>query len=119
MKTKILVWLLILSGISTSCTYTHMSRIIKGDDKKMNGGFEIVKESLPVNWYFYSPETVPEGDFDIIVDAANFKEGKKSVKFLVRKCTSVGGRYSPGLFNNFNAKPDETYKGSGQSLSST
>ena len=87
-----------------------MSRIIKGDDKKMNGGFEIVKESLPVNWYFYSPETVPEGDFDLIVDTTNFKEGKKSVKFLIRKCTSVGGRYSPGLFNNFNAKPDETYK---------
>ena len=87
-----------------------MSQRIQGDNDKMNGGFEIVKENLPVNWYFYSPETVPEGDFDIIVDTVNFKEGKQSLKFLVRKCSSIGSRLSPGFFGSFITMPNETYK---------
>jgi len=54
--------------ILTACG--KMSTMIKGDDNKMNGGFEIVKQNLPVNWTFYSPETVPSGDFKIIIDKA-------------------------------------------------
>lgn len=95
--------LLILSGCSPG------SQMVQDDNRKMNGGFEIVKENLPVNWYFYSPETVAEGDFDIIVDTVHFKEGKQSLKFLVRKCSSIGGRLSPGFFGSFITQPDETY----------
>lgn len=82
---------------------------IEGEDNKMNGSFETVKKSLPVNWHFYSPEKVPDSDFEIISDTNELKEGNKSLKFLVRKCTPYGGWYSPGFFQDFNALHNETY----------
>jgi hypothetical protein len=84
--------------------------MIKGDNNKMNGGFEIVKQNLPVNWFFYSPETVPSGDFEIIIDTTEFKEGKQSLKFLIRACDSLGGWHSPGFIQGFNAIGGETYR---------
>lgn len=83
---------------------------IKGDNNNMNGSFEAVKENLPVNWYFYPPGKVPNSDFEIISDDKEYKEGNKSLKFIVRKCKSLGGRYSPGFFQDFNAVNNETYK---------
>lgn len=85
------------------------STMIKGDNNKMNGSFEIVKENLPVNWYFYSPDKVPNCDFDIISENNEFKEGTKSLKFLVRKCESFGGWHSPGFFQDYNALNNEIY----------
>jgi hypothetical protein len=82
---------------------------IRGDDDSMNGGFEIVREGLPVNWYFYTPDNVPVGDFDILTDTALYKEGKQSLKFLVRDCSDVGGWHSPGFFEDFSATAYETY----------
>ncbi len=86
-----------------------------------NGGFEVTKSGLPVSWYFYTPRTVPNADFDILMDKMDFKEGEQSLKFVVRKCESTGGRLSPGFFNEFKidgfdrpgpfeTKPGETYK---------
>jgi hypothetical protein len=89
---------------------TGMSEFIKGDDDTMNGGFEVVKNGLPVNWYYYSPGTVPEGEFGITSDSLVFKEGKRSLKFSVRQCSSIGGRFSPGFFEDFSATAGETYK---------
>lgn len=94
--------------ILTACN--KMSTMIKGVDNKMNGGFEIVKQNLPVNWYFYSPETVPSGDFKIITDTMEFKEGKQSLKFLIHECDTLGGWHSPGFFQQFNAVGGERYK---------
>ena len=94
--------------ILTACG--KMSTMIKGDDNKMNGGFEIVKQNLPVNWTFYSPETVPSGDFKIIIDTTEFKEGKQSLKFLIRELDTLGGWHSPGFIQGFNAVGGETYK---------
>jgi len=93
---------LILSGCKP------LSEGIKGDDNKMNGGFEIVKNNLPVNWYFMSPEIIQSGDFSIILDTTEFKEGKQSLKFIIRK--SPTDSRSPGFFKGFNAMGGETYK---------
>jgi hypothetical protein len=68
-----------------------------------------------------NPRTVPTGDFDIVMDKTDFKEGEQSLKFVVRKCDARGGRLSPGFFNEFHVenhnppgpfenKPGETYK---------
>jgi hypothetical protein len=86
------------------------STMIKDDNNKMNGSFETVKENLPVNWYYYSPDKVPNSDFDIISDNNEFKEGNKSLKFIVRKCEPIGGWHSTGFFQDFNALHNETYK---------
>jgi hypothetical protein len=96
--------LIMLSGCSPYSTQ------IRGNDDSMNSGFEIVKKGLPVNWYFYTPDKVPESDFNIVVDTVNYKEGKQSLKFVVRKCTGIGGWKSPGFFEDFSAKTGETYK---------
>ena len=87
-----------------------ISEFNKGDDDAMNGGFEVIKDGLPVNWYFYSPKTVPQGDFNITEDSLVFKEGTRSLKFSVRKCRSIGGRFSPGFFEDFTATAGETCK---------
>jgi len=85
-----------------------------------NGSFEVTKSGLPVSWSFYTPRTVPKGDFDIVMDKTDFKEGEQSLKFVVRKCEPTGGRLSPGFFNEFHTNlsppgpfdtlPGETYK---------
>jgi hypothetical protein len=85
-----------------------------------NGGFEVTKSGLPVSWSFYTPRTVPNGDFDIVMDKTDFKEGEQSLKFVVRKCEPTGGRLSPGFFAEyhtnlsppgpFDTSPGETYK---------
>lgn len=67
----------------------------------VNGGFEVVKNGLPVNWLMYTPNTVPEGDFKIVIDQKEFKEGKQSLRFDVVACSSAGGRFSPGFTNEF------------------
>jgi hypothetical protein len=67
----------------------------------LNGGFEISKNNLPVNWWMYNPKTVPDADFEIVLDKNIYKEGKQSLKFEVKKCNSIGGWRSPGFTNEF------------------
>lgn len=67
----------------------------------LNGGFEISKNGLPVNWLMYTNKTVPKADFTIELDQGVFMEGKQSLKFDVKKCSSTGGWYSPGFTNEF------------------
>jgi hypothetical protein len=87
-----------------------MSEIMVDKNAGMNGSFEYTKSGLPVNWLLYTPYTVPEGDFEIIVDTIEFKDGKQSLKFLVRECSATGGWYSPGFCNEYPAKSGETYR---------
>jgi hypothetical protein len=91
-----------------SCT--RMSEQIRDKAAGMNGSFEISKSGLPVNWLVYTPETVPKGDFDIIIDTTEYKDGKKSLKFLVRECLSVGGWWSPGFCNEYPANPGDIFR---------
>lgn len=67
----------------------------------LNGGFEISKNDLPVNWLMYTPNTVPDADFKIVLDKNFYKEGKQSLRFDVNKCSSLGGWNSPGFTNEF------------------
>ena len=72
-------------------------------DKKagLNGSFEVSKDGLPVNWLMYTPNTIPDADFKILLDKEIFKEGKQSLKFDVKRCSSLGGLRSPGFTNEF------------------
>ena len=67
----------------------------------INGGFEVTKNNLPVNWLMYTPNTVPDSDFKIAFDKNIFKEGSQSLRFDVKSCSSTGGRLSPGFTNEF------------------
>jgi len=87
-----------------------MSRQIRDKTAGMNGSFEITKSGLPVNWLVYTPETVPKGDFDIIIDTTEYKDGNQSLKFLVRECSSVGGWWSPGFCNEYPANPGDIFR---------
>ena len=100
----IIVSLTILAGCKPG------SVAVKGYDCLMNGSFETLRDGLPVNWWYYAMETVPTGDFDIISDSTQFKEGKRSLKFQVRSCDPIGGWHSPGFFEEFKVQPGERYK---------
>ena len=80
----------------------------------LNGGFEVFKNGLPVNWIIYSPKTVSEADFEIVLDNEVYKEGKQSLRFDVVECSSNGGRFSPGFTNEFfesgKFKGEDSYK---------
>lgn len=89
---------------------SQMSETINDETAGMNGSFEIVESGLPVNWLLYTPNTVKEGDFKIIIDKEQFKEGQQSLKFIVNECSSDGGLYSPGFAQELDATPGGQYK---------
>ena len=78
-----------------------MSEEIKDASAGLNGGFEVSQNGLPVNWLMYTPNTVPDADFQIILDSVTFKEGKQSLLFDVKECSPTGGWHSPGFTNEF------------------
>jgi len=119
MKTPILKTRILLIGmipviiiLINSCDYIlhPMSEMIEDETAGMNGSFEVARSGLPVNWLLYTPKTVPAGDFNIVIDTTEFKDGKQSLKFNVRECVATGGWYSPGFCNQFPAKVGQSYK---------
>jgi len=116
MKTKILkvsttlslVIVFLIALLSIGCN--KLSETIHDDKAGMNGDFEVVKSGLPVNWLFYTVNTVEEGDFEIIIDKEEYKEGLQSLKFEVKDCSAIGGNKSPGLCQEFDAIPGQAYK---------
>ena len=80
---------------------SQMSKQIQNKSAGLNGGFEVSKNGLPVNWLLYTSKTVPNADFEIILDKKDFKEGKQSLRFDVKKCEEFGGWRSPGFTNEF------------------
>jgi hypothetical protein len=87
-----------------------MSESIQDKATGMNGSFEVTESGRPVNWLIYTPKTVPTGDYDLIIDTSAYKDGKQSLKFLVRACSDKGGWHSPGLCQEYAAIPGKTYK---------
>lgn len=92
--------------LSVSCfalmlTACYMSE--RKSDKKvgLNGSFEYSKNGLPVNWLMYTPKTVPNSDFKIVLDTNIYKEGKQSLQYDVAKCADIGDWHSPGFTNEF------------------
>lgn len=96
--------LLILTGCN------QMSEMKQDSDAGMNGGFEITDSGLPVNWLCYTEKTVKDGEFTITSDREIFREGKQSLKFNVKSCSSTGGSLSPGMAQEFDAVPGAHYK---------
>lgn len=78
-----------------------MSEIETEKSAGINGGFEIIKNGLPVNWNMYTPKTVKDADFAIVIDTVDCKESKNSLRFIVKRCSSIGGHFSPGFTNEF------------------
>jgi hypothetical protein len=64
----------------------------------MNGSFEITKAGLPANWSFYNSKTA--GDYAVVLDSADPKDGTQSLKFIVRTPIMPGQR-PPGFFQEF------------------
>lgn len=94
-KLILMLGLLVLTGC------VKMSEKESDESAGINGGFEVTKNGLPVNWLMYTPNTVPDGEFKVIIDKNIFKEGKQSIRFDVVNCSSTGGWHSPGFTNEF------------------
>lgn len=103
-----LVEAMMLIVLLSSCV--RMSESVKDQTAGINGGFEKVKNKLPVNWLVYTQNTVQQADFDVLFDQVNPKEGKQSLHFVVRTCTSLGGWRSPGMTQEFPVKAGEEYQ---------
>jgi len=86
-----------------------MSESVYDKSAGMNGSYEITNSGLPVNWLVYTSKTVPEGDFDLIFDREEYKDGNQSLKFLIRKCSDLGGLKSPGIASEYHASPSSKY----------
>lgn len=95
---KMMILLCMILGLS-GCF--NMSESEKDSSAGINGGFEITKNGLPVNWLMYTSNTVPDSQFKISFDNEEFKEGKHSLRFDVDHCSSAGGWHSPGFTNEF------------------
>lgn len=108
-RTGSVVAALTVAAGSLLCGCNKMSESVLDESAGMNGGFEIVKSGLPVNWLVYTPKTLPTGDYDLIIDTAEYQAGKQSLKFLVRQCSPDGGRHSPGFSNEYHATPGTRY----------
>jgi len=80
--------------------FGQMIELEKDKSAGLNGGFEVFRNGLPVNWIMYGPKTVKNADFKIAPDKKIYKEGKQSLRFDVAMCSSTGG-VSPGFTNEF------------------
>ena len=92
---------IVLTGCLTLAGCTSMSEQEIDETAGLNGGFELTKNGIPVNWLMYTPETVPTGDFTITLDKSEFLEGSQSLRFDIKECSSDGGWHSPGFTNEF------------------
>lgn len=106
---KLIIFLMIVFN-GCDKIFKPMSERFEDMHSGMNGGFEHAISGLPANWLLYTPKTVPEGDFEIVIDTSEYTEGRQSLKFVVRQCTPDGGWHSPGFCNEFAAQPGTTYR---------
>jgi hypothetical protein len=100
LKSK-LNFLIILSILIMLGSCRGMSDRIEDKSAGMNGGFEVSENGIPVNWLIYSPNTLKDADFKIVLDTVIYKEGKQSLRFDIVKCSSRGGSASPGIHSEF------------------
>jgi hypothetical protein len=101
--------LILLAGSALLAGCQTFSRSVDDPTAGMNGGFEVVRDGLPVNWLLYTPDVIPDGDYDLIIDHDRPHSGENSLRFEVRACRPTGGWHSPGFSQQFEAEPGETY----------
>lgn len=99
---------IVTTAFVSSCT-AQMSESELDPRLGINGGFEHVKNGLPINWLTYTIKTVKDADFDLVFDKSVIKEGKQSLKYVVRKCSGKSGRFSPGITQEIPVKTGEEY----------
>lgn len=105
----------IMLAIAGSAVMLHgcskpMSESVTDKQVGLNGGFEVAKNGLPVNWLVYTAKTTGSGDFYIVPDTNGAKEGRQSLRFDVRGCSAKGGWHSPGIAQEVAASPGVAYK---------
>ena len=108
-RTARFVTLVALFTSNVLCGCNKFSESILDESAGMNGGFEITESGLPVNWFVYTPETIPTGEYDLIIDTVEYWSGQQSLKFVVRECSPRGGWHSPGFCQQYEATPGMTY----------
>ena len=101
------VFTAVASSLLLGCE--KMSESVLDESVGLNGGFEVTKNGLPVNWLVYTPATIPTGDYDLVIDTVEYKEGKQSLKFVVRDCAPTGGWHSPGFSKEYEATSGVVY----------
>lgn len=106
---RIAAQLLFILAIVPCLGCANLSESVQDNSVGMNGGFEQTRSGLPVNWLVYSPSTIPTGDYELLFDTDDFKEGRQSLRFLVHECSATGGRESPGIAQQYPAIPGESY----------
>ena len=94
---------------STTVGARQLSESTRDRAVGLNGGFEVVRDGLPLNWLVYTPRTVRDANFRVTVDT-DAHHGERAVKFEVTRCASTGGRLSPGLAQEMAATPGATYE---------
>lgn len=106
------ITLIIISILGvTIWVYCHpMSESIENKAIGLNGSFEHTQNNLPINWLVNTVKTTGEGDFSILTDSTNAKEGKQSLHFEVHQCSGKGGRFSPGIAQEIPAQAGQSYK---------
>ncbi len=107
-----LFFLLLSLGLFTFCitSCSAFSEQVSDEEAGMNGGFEVDRDGLPVNWLCYTPETVGDDDFTIQIDDEEFKEGKQSLRFDLQKNYTKVGRFAPGITQEFAALNGTNYR---------
>lgn len=95
------IWILVASPIVLfGCinTCSVIDRRLMG----FNGGFEMVRNGLPANWYLRAPE----GNLKHALDTENVIEGKQSLKLVVDKV----GQRSASVWQTFRPVKAKPYK---------
>lgn len=67
---RLVGWVAVLSGIACS----PMSEQVRDASAWTNGGFEVTRSDLPVNWLVYSPATIPTGRYELVFDDVDSTE---------------------------------------------
>ncbi|MCD6066628.1 MAG: Carbohydrate binding domain [Bacteroidetes bacterium] len=100
---------LFIGSLPLFCCSQQMSESAPDTNAGLNGGFEEVRNGLPVNWLVYTPKTTG-GDFDFTFNKKDFKEGQQSLQFTVRECSDKGGKFSPGIAQEIPVEAGEEYR---------
>lgn len=88
----------------------EFSESVSDEKAGLNGGFEISKKGMPVNWLIYTQKTTGLGNFNILLDSSAAIEGKRCLHFSVKECSNKGGRFSPGISTEVKANTGSTYR---------
>jgi hypothetical protein len=99
--------ILVLATMLLGCN--RMSVREKDDTAGFNGGFEIERSGLPVNWYFHHPP-IKRGDMEVSLDTSDPVEGRQSLKVVVHRVGDEVGWRAPGLFQVTAAEPSRAYR---------